>query len=289
MTRDARLVATLALALTACGKRPLWEGSADVLAAFGPPPKIDLPCNGPACETACQRGNAFACVHRANELQVRLDARLDRRITELLIDACRGGDGQGCLELAVHCGRKVADDRCDAAAMGLLSPEERERCAKTGAPECLTHAREAQQVEGYSRATSACRGGVPRACFLSGYARRAGYGVIQDAAEALVYFRYGCTVGDPNSCDSLASLLRVHGSKIGDPAKDPAPDYEADSAEERAIQLFEEACRRADALACTTLADRYADGTGGVSEDAELSAEMRVRACNLGLDDRRCP
>lgn len=257
--------------------------------AFAPATRVDRTCNGPACEVACAKGDAFACVHRANELQDRLDTGLDQRISGLLVRACRGGDGQGCLELAVHCHRQRADLECDAFAFELLPEARRDGCGGLGATLCMREARQALFLEGYERATAACMSGVPRSCFLSGYGRAVGYGIgKKDAAAALVYWRYGCTVGDADSCESLAALLRDHSEGLGDPAIAPPPGYEADSAEARAIGLWQRACNADDALACVTLAHRYAAGDGAVSKDPERASALQARACELGLDDRRC-
>ncbi|MFO0614225.1 MAG: hypothetical protein U0414_16670 [Polyangiaceae bacterium] len=265
-------VGWLAVALVSCGRPPpLAVGT-----GHAPPPR----CNGPQCDARCSSGDAAACTHRANELQDRLDTGLDPEITTLLLRACAGDDAQGCLELAVHCGRQQASVPCEEKAFTFLYRDERERCAESGAIECLAHARTAMFDDAFGKASRACSSGTAGACFLVGYTYEAGYGSHdKDLGAAVTWYREGCTMGDADSCDSLAVALR---------RESPTNAEEADRADARAVDLRERACDAADALACMSLSDVFAVGRGATTPSEGRARDLRARACALGLDDRRC-
>lgn len=268
---------SLAAILAACASRPKWDG------APSPPRDASAVCNGDACEAACKAHDAAACMHRASELQDRLDTALNPHITELLTAACDGGDGQGCLELAVHCSRDETELGCVKASLRVLGENERAWCLEEDAAgDCTMTGRSALFTRGYATASDACTDGVARACFLLGYGREAGYGVIHDVGLAAYWLRLGCNTGDADSCESLAVLLR----------RDDAPggrdDGGADRADAHAIELRARDCDADVALACMELARRVEEGGVAVEADPERARALRKRACDLGLDDRRC-
>jgi uncharacterized protein len=251
---------TLALlGLTACG----WLGGADEPAdparsacPLGPPQACfdageallresppDLAGAAARFEEACADGQLRACTSLGLQLQDgRGVPREPRRAEALYEQACQGGLGVGCLNLAwLHQtgNAGIADQEAAARAYGLALDKLRASCAPPD----------------------------PTDCANLGLVLETGFGVtLPDPRGAKEAWELGCDHGEADACTNLALASLERGE----------PDVASD------VDQLTRACREGSASGCKALGQVLYRGAMGIPRDPARAVGVLTRACDLG-------
>jgi TPR repeat protein len=246
------------------------------------------------CEVACEAGVALACTARGRLALAA--APPDRRAAIARFDeACRMGDGAGCLEAGL-----MFDEGIDGVGDPAVALRFFRRACDEGAPAGCTNLGlafhrgevvtrdEPRAVRLYEKG---CEAGDPGGCSNLAYVLHYGIGVEQDPAGARRHYDTACAARHPGACENLAALLVSHpqaGLSGGQRKTEP----------ERAASIWKEACSRADRAVSPSSARSASPGgprdaacinyaicleTGlGVPADPALAQTLLREACDSG-------
>ncbi len=233
---------------------------------------------------ACDDGDALACAElgMAFEKGAHVLVTDEQRAGELFEKARDGGVLDGCVGLG-YC---LSNGRCGVAKDERRAGELFEKacdggnlrgcanlawCFERGNCALRKDARSATEL--YDQA---CQGGDSAACKSLTAMISSEY---RDAIKT-VRDRPGkqhakeCLVGRMAACAALGDCFDYGGCEV---AKDP----------QRAVVLYEYACRRGGAAACAALGDCFSDGGCGIAKDRERAGELYLQSCDGG-DWRGC-
>ncbi|MCA9670413.1 MAG: SEL1-like repeat protein [Myxococcales bacterium] len=226
----------------------------------------------PLAKDSCKRGNALGCndlgMHYARGAGVKQD---DARAHALYKEACDGGEGDGCFNLAfandrgeVEGGSKAKADELYGQARAQYKKAceagDAEACSSLGYLVAIGRGGKPDRDKARSLYKRACKAGSDAGCTRLGgleYADR-------EYASALPRFSKACKNGYQGACAWLATLYQ-QGQGV---AKD----------QKKAAKLFEDACEKHDRSACASLGYAYLRGVG-VDANKKTARELFAKAC----------
>lgn len=270
-----------------------------------------------ACESACDGHAAWACAALARRyLDGEGTAKDPKRAVALFAEACEGGDGHACGQLAWIYENGAFGETEDAAKAEAYQRRERaahqQGCERGTDSACLALAQHlasgppqergtAEAIAGRLRAfwESRCDAGVAAACSRLALLYDDGTFVDEDPQRALALFDRACRLGRAVSCslggyrakalkdDASAAALFTLGCEAEDPiacdeAASDAPSEEARIALlERRRALLGSLCDRDHVEACWQAANAHVDDTRVLPKDREVARGFKEKEIAL--------